>query len=116
VSGAFGHAFTVDATSGPGVISQGLAAGRTQQAVSQREAHGTKRRQDRRLDAPCAALVATAAPLRRGMFGRNSAPPTDLLSIVRASALVELAGGQVRPRHGSLQHALRALPPAVRVR
>jgi hypothetical protein len=28
---------------------------------------------------------------------------------VRASALVELAAGQVRPRHGSLQHALRDL-------
>ena len=121
----------------------------------------------RELDAAYAALVATAAPLRRGMFGRNSAQLTDLLSItaaarlyarslaaqaesseddatqteaadralrvmaeqvrastsaierrietgehgtyVRASALVELAAGQVRPRHGSLQHALRDL-------
>jgi uncharacterized membrane protein YgaE (UPF0421/DUF939 family) len=121
----------------------------------------------RELDAAYAALVTTAAPLRRGTFGRNSAQLTDLLSItaaarlyarslaaqaesseddatqteapdralramaeqvrasasaierrietgehgtyIRASALVELAAGQVRPRHGSLQHALRDL-------
>ncbi|MCU1608078.1 MAG: hypothetical protein JWP46_4543 [Modestobacter sp.] len=124
----------------------------------------------RELDAAYAALVATAAPLRRATFGRNSAQLTDLLAIsaaarlyarslaaqaeaeeagedgvaqteaadralramaeqvrastsaierrietgehdtyVRASALVELAAEQVRPRHGSLQHALRDL-------
>jgi len=121
----------------------------------------------RELDAAYAALVATAAPLRRATFGRNSAQLTDVLSVsaaarlyarslaaqeesseggpaqteaadralrvmaeqvrastsaierrietgehgtyVRASALVELAAGQVRPRHGSLQHALRDL-------
>ncbi|MCW2676280.1 MAG: hypothetical protein JWR70_1320 [Modestobacter sp.] len=121
----------------------------------------------RELDAAYAALVATAAPLRRALFGRNSAQLIDLLSVsaaarlyarslaaqaeageagekqpeaadralramaeqvrasttaierrietgehgtyVRASALVELAAEQVRPRHGSLQHALRDL-------
>jgi hypothetical protein len=117
-------------------------------------------------DAAYAALVATAAPLRRATFGRNSAQLTDLLSVsaaarlyarslavgvedgeaaeqseaadqalramaeqvrasmsaierrietgergtyVRASALVELAAGHVRPRHGALQHTLRDL-------
>jgi uncharacterized membrane protein YccC len=120
----------------------------------------------RELDAAYAALVATAAPLRRATFGRNSAQLTDLLSVsaaarlyarslaaevedgetaeqseaadralramaeqvrtsmsaierrietgargtyVRASALVELAAGHVRPRHGVLQHTLRDL-------
>src|SRR4051794_16246171 len=124
----------------------------------------------RELDAAYAALVATAAPLRRATFGRNSAQLTDVLAIsaaarlyarslaaqaessddgaagatrteagdralramgeqvrasasaierrietgehdtyVRASALVELAAEHVRPRHGSLQHALRDL-------
>jgi len=120
----------------------------------------------RELDAAYAALVATAEPLQRATFGRNSTQLTELLSVsgaarmyarslaaqsedgeaagqseaaevalrtmagqvrasataveqriqcgehgtyVRASALAELAAEQVRPRHGSLQHALRDL-------
>src|SRR4051812_39266209 len=41
----------------------------------------------RELDAADAALVATAAPLRRTMFGRNSAQLTDLLSVSAAARL-----------------------------
>src|SRR3954447_26896132 len=41
----------------------------------------------RELDAAYAALVATAAPLRRATFGRNSAQLTDLLAISAAARL-----------------------------
>ncbi|HEV7189455.1 MAG TPA: FUSC family protein, partial [Blastococcus sp.] len=122
----------------------------------------------RDVDAAYAALEATAAPLRRATFGRNSAQLTELLSVsaaarqyarslaagvesargasgesawagnaslqaaavqlrssldavehrlrtgehgcyVRSAALVALAIDDVRPRHSSLQHALRDL-------
>jgi uncharacterized membrane protein YccC len=74
----------------------------------------------RELDAAYAALVATAAPLRRAMFDRNSAQLTDLLSVSAAARLyarslaAQAEAGEPGEQTRAADRALRAVAEQVR--
>jgi uncharacterized membrane protein YgaE (UPF0421/DUF939 family) len=74
----------------------------------------------RELDAAYAALVATAAPLRRATFGRNSAQLTDLLAISAAvrlyarSLAAQAETGEPGEQTRAADCALRAVAEQVR--
>jgi uncharacterized membrane protein YccC len=74
----------------------------------------------RELDAAYAALMATAAPLRRATFGRNSAQLTDLLAVSAAvrlyarSLAAQAEAGEPGEQTRAADRALRAMAEQVR--